>query len=528
MEPETPLPILELKALTVAFPDQPPVVEEVSFTLSAGEKTGVLGLSGSGKSLTAAALLGLLPPTANLLGGSAVYTLADGTTTDLFKLPEAEWRKLRGREISLVFQEPLTALNPVQRVGEQLLEAVRYLCPELKTKKARTVHLKTWLTRVELPDDQDRILKAYPHELSGGQRQRLLIALALLGGPRLLIADEPTTALDTITEKGILDLLQRLCHELNMTLIFITHDLDVLRQTTENALVMARGKVVHRGSTKEVLALPNAGLEALVSPLPEEQGGAAGAGEETKKAVSATEGAVLSVTDLSVSYAGKKAWPWSAAVVHPAVRGVSFTVGPGEWVALAGPSGCGKTTVARCLAGLLEPGAGTVSGLERKDIQMVFQDPFSSLNPSHSITTILNEVLRLTPPPKNTAADLLESVGLPAASFADRRPGALSGGQRQRVAIARALAAAPRLLICDEAVSALDVPLRADILNLLDEIRRRQGIALLFITHDLRLARERADRILIMDRGEIVEEGKAAEVLTHPVSEVGKALVRAL
>ncbi len=475
----------------------------------------MLGLSGSGKSLTAKALLGLLPQAAKVSSGQAIYTKANGQQVDLLALNEAGWRQLRGREISLVFQEPLTALNPVQRVGKQLLEAVRNLCPELTTDRVRMEHLADWLTRVELPDEQERILGAFPHELSGGQRQRLLIALALLGGPRLLIADEPTTALDTITERGILSLLAKLREELGMTMIFITHDLEVLRNTTTRTIVLRGGRLVHQGSTKEILALPGAGLtdEARPSELPITDGNPGPPRSE-----------VLKVVDLEVNYAGKKAWPWSEREVHPAVKGVSFSVSAGEWVAIVGPSGCGKTTTARCIAGLERISAGTIEVPER-GAQLVFQDPFSSLNPKLTVQQTLEEVLRLRPTARHTCGALLQAVGLPAATFAGRLPGQLSGGQRQRVAIARALAADPVLLIADEAVSALDAPLRAEVLNLLDRLRQQYHIGLLFISHDLNLVKDRADRVLIMDNGKIVEAGATAKVFAQPQAALTRKLL---
>lgn len=558
--------VIKLSNLTVAFGDDPPVVNRVSFALAPGDCLGLLGLSGSGKSLTALALLGLLPPAATVTAGTALYTRADGRTVDLLRLDERGWRELRGREISLVFQEPLTALNPVQRVGKQLREAVTMLCPELRTTTERDARLSDWLRRVELPNDHDRLLRSYPHELSGGQRQRLLIALALLGEPRLLIADEPTTALDTITESGILDLLGKLRRELGMSLIFITHDLHVLRRTTERTVVLAAGKVIRAGGTQDVLSLPQTELfdnqpgaaSCPVSNAPPLRGRGAGTEEHAAaqtvpvddKEKANGNGPKFSIQNLCVTYTAPKPWPWSAPSTYPVVRDVSFCVAPGEWVAIVGPSGCGKTTVARCLAGLVPASSGTVTGVGKEKIQLIFQDPFSSLNPRHTVRTILREVLRsagkrnvidcfaasdVPPPPGGgagvevpTVDSLLQSVGLPPATFAVRRPAALSGGQRQRVAIARALAAAPTLLIADEAVSALDVPLRADVLELLDAIRRRDGIGLLFITHDLRLVRERADRVLIMDRGHIVEAGPADRVMDAPQSAMAKALKNAL
>jgi len=519
------LPILDVQDLTIAFGNNPPVVDGVSFTLRAGQQLGVLGLSGSGKSMTALACLGLLPAGARVLRGSAVYRSASGETTDLLTLTEKEWLKIRAKEISLVFQEPLTALNPVHRVGRQLAEAIRVLLPRLKTKASREAHLSTWLTRVELPAEQhERILAAYPHELSGGQRQRLLIALALLAEPRILFADEPTTALDTITERGVLSLLSRLQRKLNMTTLFITHDLDVLERVSDQLLVMKAGSVIRRGSTEDLLGGKPENRAALFTEEGESaQEITASVHDDSKSSSSISLDEALIVTNLSITYKTPSAWPWSASKEHRAVRSVSLKVRSGEWVAIVGPSGCGKSSIARCLAGLLPRASGQISLPQNGNVQLVFQDPFSSLNPGHTVLRALREVLRLGDG-EDTAEGLLAAVGLPAATYGDRLPAELSGGQRQRVAIARALAAGPGLLIADEAVSALDVPLRADVLDLLDSIRRRRNIGLLFISHDLRLVARRADRVLVMEAGRIVEEGPAKRVLEQPESEMGRRL----
>ncbi len=521
----SPPPLLQVEHLSIAFGDAPPVVNNLSFQVAAGERLGLLGLSGSGKSLSALALLGMLPAGARICGGSAHYHLPNGEVIDLLTAPETTLRQLRGQDLSLVFQEPLTALNPVHRIEDQLLEAVSQLRPALGDRAEKMALVRDWLHRVELSEGQERILRAYPHELSGGQRQRILIAIALIGEPRLLIADEPTTALDAITEKGIIELLSRLGQELGMATIFITHDLKVMRQTADQIIVLENGQVKHQGSTTEILALPGAGLGLPTSST--------APADATAQDAASLANQTLQVENLSITYPGRKPWPWKKAPDHVAVHDVSFSVAAGEWVALVGPSGCGKTSVARCLAGLLPATTGTVR-LPTGNVQLVFQDPDSSLNPAHSVADILGEVLRTWHPRQSGAfynariAELLDQVDLPAGTYAQRRPSQLSGGQKQRVAIARALAANPSLLIADEAVSALDVPLRADVLDLFDHIRREHRLGLLFISHDLSLVAERADRVIVMDGGRIVESGPPAQVLTQPQSAMGQRLVSAM
>ncbi|MFT6000980.1 MAG: peptide/nickel transport system ATP-binding protein [Neolewinella sp.] len=526
--------MLKVSNLTISFPGaEAPAVDGLSFELAAGGRLGLLGLSGSGKSLTALALLGLLPASARLERGEAWYQPADGPAVDLLQLTEKQWRTYRSKHLSLIFQEPLTALNPVHTIGAQLMEAVIRFRPDFTTSKDRRTYLHDWLTRVELNEEQDRMLRAYPHQLSGGQRQRLLIALALLGQPQLLIADEPTTALDTITEAGILELLAKLRAELGMATLFITHDLGVMRHSAEKVMVMAAGKVIRRGDAQTILA------EGISLFQPNENDATA---RQEKTVVSTRHRQTnntppadicLTVSNLSLSYPTPKAWPWSKTQPVTAVQDVSFHLDAGEWVAIVGPSGCGKTSLARCLAGLLSPAKGQFNYPENGRVQLVFQDPFSSLNPAHTVLRSIIEVLRVAMPGRrratyqDEAGRLLQEVGLSPTIYADRSPNALSGGQRQRVAIARALAGRPTVLIADEAVSALDAPLRRDVLDLLQQICREQQIGLLFISHDLGLVAERADRVIIMDKGQIVESGPAIVVFQQPASEMGKRLLAA-
>lgn len=514
-------PLLSVHHLTIAFGDAPPVVDDVSFDLEAGGSLGLIGISGSGKSLTALALLGLLPRGARVLRGE-VWWYGSDPAVDLLQLSESEWRSFRGGQLSLIFQEPLTALNPVQRIADQLREAL----PE-EQRKDWQAPLRGALAEVELGEESNRILRAYPHQLSGGQRQRILIALALLQSPRLLVADEPTTALDSITEREIISLLARIRKRHRMALLFITHDLRLLGQTTEQLLVLRDGKTVTRGATGRLLEKPdNDYLAKLLSATFLEDGLNGQSGR--------SKAPLLSADQLTITYAGAKVWPWSTPSGKVAVQSVSFDLFAGEWVAIVGPSGCGKTTLARTLAGLHTASAGTISGdLRPAEIQLIFQDPYGSLNPSHSVAYILKEVLRVHHPRLRGADrraninELLTAVELTPEVYADRRPDALSGGQRQRVAIARALAANPRILICDEAVSALDAPLRRDILDLLARLRDDHQLTILFITHDLHLAETRADRIIIMDEGEIVERGPTKTVVAAPQSEMGRKLLSA-
>ncbi|MEM1359034.1 MAG: ATP-binding cassette domain-containing protein, partial [Bacteroidota bacterium] len=422
-------PLLTVTKLSIAFLDAPPVVKDLSFSLHPGERMGFLGLSGSGKSLTALALLGLLPSGATITSGTATYYPEEGEAVDLFSLTGNQWQEIRGKEIGLIFQEPLTALNPTHRIESQLMEAIDQFRPALTTTQARKDYLTTWLNRVELAEaDHERILAAYPHELSGGQRQRLLIALSLLAEPRFLIADEPTTALDTITEAAILQLLDRLRKAMNMGLLFITHDLTVIERITDRALVLQNGNLIHQGSTAEILALPNAGLGGGLTSIDTDE-------NTSQDLTNNSSLKVLEVEKLSISYPSRKTWPWSKPANFPVVRDISFTINAGEWVALVGPSGCGKTTTARHLAGLVSADTGTVTTSGERP-QLVFQDPSSSLNPSHSLRTILTEVLRNQGGAiklQHKSNELLAAVGLPPETYAKRFPHQLSGGQRQRV-----------------------------------------------------------------------------------------------
>lgn len=491
--------LLHVQDLSLAFPGQPPVLEALTFSLAPGESIGLVGPSGSGKSLAASALLGFLPAGARVLGGSATYTNKSGDSIELLGLKESHMTRLRGREIGLVFQEVELSLNPILRCGVQLRESVRFLRPEVVDVPT---FLREALERVELGDVVERVLAARPAQLSGGQLQRVLIAMALIGEPRLLIADEPTTALDSITQADIVRLLDRLRRELRMGMVTISHDAALLERVTDRRVLVGQ---------EPATCAPPPPAPVCVAHSP------------------GVAPVVFEVQHLSVGY---------GASPDQVVKEVSFRLRAGKWLALVGPSGCGKSTIANWLVGLLpgtqgslwvagQPVPTDLSGQAWRDAigaQLIFQDVAGSLNPELTVGAALQEVARLHP--DGEAGDaLLAALGLDPGRFGERYPDELSGGQRQRVVIARALAARPRILICDEAMSALDAALRREVQSLLESVCRTRGIAVLFITHDLRHVARHADEVLLMDHGRIVERGAAAALLRAPESELGRRMV---
>jgi len=518
--------ILAINDLTVALPggaDRANAVEKVCLSVDPGEIVCVVGESGSGKSVTAQAIMGLLPSELTATAGSIQL---EGE--DVLKAGGARLRHLRGTRMAMIFQEPMTALNPVMTVGEQIGEVLEIHTPLAASE--RRLRVLDIMQAVRLPEPK-RLIDTYPHQLSGGQRQRIMIAAALVLDPALLIADEPTTALDVTTQAEILKLVRDLQQRRGTGVLFITHDFGVVAEIAHRVAVMQRGRIVEIGSREEILRRPRADytrmLIAAVPPLkPPARAPKAGA-------------VALSTHGLSKTY-GSLGLLGSGRVVR-AAQSVDIAVRRGETVGIVGESGSGKSTVARCVARLIAPTAGEIRIGEvdvarlperrlrphRRNVQIVFQDPYRSLNPRRTVgMSIIEGPINFgLPRPRalDRARRLMTLVGL-AQDVLDRYPHQFSGGQRQRIAIARALAMEPQVLIADEAVSALDVSVQAQVLQLLDEVRRRFDLAVLFITHDLRVAAQICDRIAVMQQGVIVEQGVTADVFAAPQHPYTRAL----
>ncbi|MET7776198.1 ABC transporter ATP-binding protein [Streptomyces mirabilis] len=503
--------LVEVTDLTVGFGSLR-AVDGLSFRLEKGAALGLVGESGSGKSTVASALLGLHRGTGADVGGSVRVA-----GIDVQEASDAELRRLRGGKAAMVFQDPLSSLDPYYAVGDQIAEVYRvHVKVSRRAARARAVEV---LDRVGIPDAARRA-RSRPHEFSGGMRQRALIAMALACEPDLLIADEPTTALDVTVQAQILDLLHTLREETGMGLLLVTHDVGVAAESVDEILVMRHGRAVEHGLVGAVLGAPaQAYTQELLGAVPRV--------DAPRTASAVTEEVVLEASGLRREFGrGKKAFA--------AVDDVSLTIHRGETLGIVGESGSGKTTLGRMLVGLLEPTAGEIKpgGGVRPDVQMVFQDPVSSLNPRRSVGESIADPLRaqgMGVPPlersrewgrdegriRGRVRELLERVGLEAAHY-DRYPHEFSGGQRQRVGIARALAADPRVIVCDEPVSALDVTTQAQVIALLAELQRELGLALVFVAHDLAVVRQVSDRVAVMRRGRIVEYGPADEVYESP------------
>ena len=523
--------VLEIADLSVRLAgdaDARPILDKVSMTIRAGETACLVGESGSGKSVTALATMGLLPK--GTLEASDGQILLQGR--NLLGLGPQAMRDVRASLVSMVFQEPRTALNPVMRVGAQIEEVLDAHMRLPKREKTRRVH--DILHQVHLPE-VERIYASYPHQLSGGQRQRIMIAMALILKPRLLIADEPTTALDVTTQKQILSLIAELQEKHDTAVLFITHDMGVVAEIADTVHVMRDGAIVESAPAGQLLRAPEQDytrtlLKAVPSLAP-------------RPARAAADGRpVLEVDGLGKLY-GRGRW-FSAKAATQAARDVRFSIARGRTLGIVGESGSGKSTVARCILRLIDPSEGSVrvAGTEiarlsrrrlrphRKHIQIVFQDPFRSLNPRWSVGQSLMEGLLNCGMDKGAAlaraGELLALVGLPE-DAADRYPHQFSGGQRQRIAIARAIAMEPDVLVADEAVSALDVSVQAQVLDLLDQLQKKLGLAIVFITHDLRVAAQICDEVIVMQKGVIVEHDTAANVLARPRNPYTRQLIEA-
>ncbi|PLY59901.1 ABC transporter ATP-binding protein [Herbaspirillum sp. BH-1] len=546
--------LLELRDLKVAFGAHQ-AVRGLDLSIAAGETVALVGESGCGKSTTALSILRLLDGSAKVSG----QVLFEGR--DLLRLPEPELVALRGQGIAMIFQEPMTSLNPVLSIGQQLVEAIRLHQPlDGAAARARALEL---LAQVRIPDPARRI-DDYPHQLSGGQRQRVMIAMAIANRPRLLIADEPTTALDVTVQAQILELLGQLRRELGMAVLLITHDLGVVEQWADRVAVMFAGEKVEEATTAQLFAAPrHAYTQGLLGAslrleqelhyrrqrLPEIRNDIDADGQwrfsltdtalrQVIQPLAAGAAPLLSVQDLHVDYLTPK------GSVH-AVRGVSLDIAAGETVGLVGESGCGKSTLSRSIIRLEDSRSGRIlldgqdiARLDRKAlrplrrrVQMVFQDPYASLNPRHSVRDILDTALQIHEirdrnERQRRVSQIIDLVGLPQAALG-RYAHQFSGGQRQRIGIARALVLKPALVICDEPVSALDVSVQAQILNLLVDLKQEFGLAYLFISHDLSVVRYIADRVLVMQGGRIVEEGDHRSIWQAPQHPYTRTLLTA-
>ncbi|MEH6829438.1 MAG: ABC transporter ATP-binding protein [Sulfitobacter sp.] len=507
-----------------------PLVQSLSFDLKRGETLAIAGESGSGKSLTSLAIMGLLPPPAvHVAGGKIIF---DGS--DLTKLPENKMQRLRGDRIAMIFQEPMTALNPVMRIGDQLTEALR--AHEPMSGRAARIRALEALTAVRLTEPERR-LKQYPHELSGGMRQRIVIAMAIALRPDVMIADEPTTALDVTVQREVLDLLRILTAEMGMALILITHDMGVVAEMADRVLVMQKGQLVEEAPVRTLFAAPQMPYtQQLLSSVPR-------MGKGRESSVDTSMCPVISVRDLRVTYNLRGGiLDRVQARVH-AVEKVNFDIFLGETFAVVGESGCGKSTVARALTGLV-PHEGIIKFegqpilrdrasqlANTRAMQMVFQDPMAALNGRMTVGDLVREPLVIhnigTPQSRtNRAAELFERVGLGVEAL-DRYPHEFSGGQRQRICIARALALNPKLIIADESVSALDVSVQATVLELLQELKAELGMSYLFISHDMAVVENFADRVAVMYLGQIVEMGSSAQVFGNPQHQYTRRLIAA-
>jgi peptide/nickel transport system ATP-binding protein len=552
-------PLLEIKNLCVDFVSEyetTAAVKDLSLSVKRGELVAIVGESGSGKSVTSLSILQLIPsPPAKFSG--EINLLLENETINLLNTTESKMQQLRGNRIAMIFQEPMTSLNPVMTCGKQVLEAL------LQHKQISAAIAKqkviNWFEKVKLPDPAG-MFNRYPHQLSGGQKQRVMIALAMCCDPDLLICDEPTTALDVTVQKTILELIRELKTEQNIGVIFITHDLAVVSEIADRVAIMYQGALIEENSRDAIFSAPqHPYTKALLACRPALHP----KGERLpvvadflevknenksieKKLFPVENNIIVDVRNLKVRFPVRTNMFGKTTKWFEAVKDVSFQVKKGETLGVVGESGCGKTTLGRTILTLVEPASGKIminghdvafisrSGAKqlRREVQLVFQDPYSSLNPRLTIGDAIEEPMHVfglhhSKERKKKVQALLDQVGLPSAYYR-RYPHEFSGGQRQRIVIARALALAPELLVCDESVSALDVSVQAQVLNLLNDLKNELGLTMIFISHDLSVVRYMSDRIAVMQAGMIVEIGESEKIYTDPQSSYTKELLRAI
>ncbi len=580
-------PLIDIQDLSLDFiaeSGNTQALKNISFTVNRGEVVALVGESGSGKSVTALSILQLLPsPPARYTNGGIFFSENGEEPVDLLQKDRRQMQDIRGNKIAMIFQEPMTSLNPVLTCGDQVMETI-LLHKKIPAAEAKQQTIG-WFERVKLPDPA-AVFHRYPHQLSGGQKQRVMIAMAMCCGPSLLICDEPTTALDVTVQQTILQLVKELQKQSNMGVIFITHDLGVVAEIADRAAVMYKGEIVEQGAVKDIFLHPHHPYtKALLAcrPVNHERGkrlpvvsdfltstglpankGIGNLEFDGKSPVNAEKGAsaketnseyripdssniLLSVKKLSVWYPAKKTFLGKPTSYTKAVDDVSFDVYNGETLGLVGESGCGKTTLGRAILRLIEPTGGKIiyNGIEltakkrdelrslRKELQIVFQDPYSSLNPRITIGAAIAEPMKVhgytatDKHRKEKVTELLEKVNLKAEHF-NRYPHEFSGGQRQRIVIARALALNPSFIVCDESVSALDVSVQAQVLNLLNDLKKEFGFTIIFISHDLSVVRYISDRIMVMNKGKIIESGPADTIYFNPQSPYTKKLIASI